>query len=223
MSKYKTWWYRVYHTVAEMIGAVNWTGLKAIFSSRGVGYDLRPEDQERIKELLASDYYLILINRKTHLSTLTIGFMTFVKTGKWPSYCHILMNLDLVDDPKAYEQFKLMEATNNGKGVHFSTFDQVFDCDSVCLLRPKNLDAKDWEAVMAGVMKQIGKPYDDLFNIKDDSRVSCVEMTLDALRESPNYAADFPYLEKMIKKVGNLTPQMFRDCADFEVKYEIKR
>lgn len=114
-----------------------------------------------------------------------------------------------------------MEAT--GKGVHMSSFLEVFDCDYVCLLQPKYVREDHWDEIMAGLATQMGKKYDNYFDIKDDTYVSCVEMVLDSLRFSPLYWDAFPHLEEMITKVGNLTPQMYRDCQDFNVALEIKR
>jgi len=221
MSKYKTWWYWLWKQLSNVIGSINWTWLKAKFSKSGKGYDLTPEDHEQLKTLLAGGYYMILTNRKSHLSTYAISILTLLKTGKWPKYTHILMNLDLEDNPENFEKFKLMEATR--EGVHYSTFMDVFDCDSVCVMRPVNLKPEDWESIMEGLAMQLGKEYDNLFDIQDTSHVSCVEMVLDSLKNNPDYLNDFPHLEAMIQKVNNLTPQMYRDCEDFEVVMEVIR
>lgn len=212
--------YKLIEKATKVFSNIHWTGLKAAVSKNGKYYSLTEDDHAKIKEILASGYFLILNNRNTHLSTYLIGFASFVKTGVWPDYAHILMNLDVGDvtDP---ERFDLMEATNSG--VHYSEFMEVFDCDSVCIIRPKNLDAAEWEKVMVGLGEQLGKKYDNWFDLKDTSRVSCVEMCLEALKESPTFEQDFPNLSAEIKKVGNLTPQMYRDCPDFEVIFEVKR
>ena len=189
--------------------------------NNGRGYNITEADHELIKENLAGSYYIILTNRKTHLTTYLIGILSFLKTGKWPDYCHALMNADSIVDAGKWENFKFMEATN--AGVHFSRFMEVFDCDSVCLLKPKSLDSTEWNSVIDGLLIQNGKQYDDLFNLADKSHVSCVELVLDALRDDPNYATDFSQLETSIQKVGNLTPQMYRDCPEFEIVLEIKR
>jgi len=144
-----------------------------------------------------------------------------LKTLRWPEYSHVLMNVDNVKSADGWEDFKLMEAT--APGVHWSAFMDVFNCDSVCLLRPKNLTREEWNAVIDELLKQEGKGYDDLFDLADDSRESCVEMCRVSLQQDPDYLADFPDFEAKIKKVGNLTPQMFRDCTDFEVAFEVKR
>lgn len=207
--------------VTTFMSSITWTGLVSDLRDGKPGYDLTPEDWELVKAQLASSYFIILTRRKTHLTTYLVGMLTFIKTGKWPQYTHALMNLDLVNDPAQSDKFKLMEATSSG--VHYSTFEEVFNCDSVCLLQPDSVSKEDWEAIMGGLAKQLGKAYDNLFDIKDDTHVSCVEMVLDSLRFSPNYAKDFPDLQAQIDKVGNLTPQMYRDCTDFKAILEIKR
>lgn len=221
MSKYATWWYRKWNGFTTWFSSVEWTRLVSKIRGGKPGFNLTEEDWAVLKEQLADGYYIILTRRKTHLTTYSIAVMTWLKSFKWPDYSHALMNLDLVDDPSQFMQFKLMEATSTG--VHYSHFDEVFDCDYVCLLEPINMDHEEWKAVMVGLAEQLGKPYDNLFDVYDESRVSCVEMCLAALRDNPNYAHDFPNLEKMIKAVGNLTPQMYRDCKDFRVVLEIKR
>jgi hypothetical protein len=221
MSKYSHWTYSLFSRMGAWIAAFEWTKLVSKIRGGKPGFNLTEEDWNVLKLALADSYYIILTRRKTHLSTYLVCFMTFVKTLKWPQYTHALMNLDLVSDPEQYERFKLMEAT--GSGVHFSRFEDVFNCDYVCLLQPRKIDPLEWESVMRGLASQLGKPYDMVFDLKDDSRVSCVEMCLDALRDNPNYKDDCHFLENMVHKVGNLTPQMFRECDDFDVILEIKR
>lgn len=221
MATYSTWWYSKWDKITTFVSGIEWTKFRSMLRGGKNGYDLTAEDHEIIKQKLASGYYIILTKRETHLTTYFIGLMSLVKTGKVSQYTHALMNLDLEENPEAFERFKLMEATS--KGVHLSSFLEIFDCDSVCLLQPKNVTADDWDEIMAGLSTQMGKKYDNLFNINDDTYVSCVEMVLDSLRFSPKYWDAFPHLEEMIKHVGNLTPQMYRDCEDFEVALEIKR
>lgn len=194
--------------------------LYALFNN-GRGYKLTDQDFELLKEHLANNYYVILINRKTHLTTYLLGALSFIKTGKWPEYSHALMNADSLETAADWNEFKFVEATSIG--VHFSKFMDVFNCDSVCLLKPKALDFQEWNDVIDGLLDQNGKQYDDLFDLSDTTYVSCVELVLDALRQDPDYQEDFSDLEKRINKVGNLTPQMYRDCSDFEVVLEIRR
>lgn len=220
MSIYDTQIYRWWHKLTSFISDIHWTKIYARFNG-GRAYGLTPEDHQLIKEKLASSYYIILIHRKTHLTTYLIGVLAFLKTGKWPKYSHALMNADAYETVSDWDKFKLVEATSIG--VHISRFGEVFDCDSVCLLRPRNMKKDDWNAVIEGLLSQNGYQYDDLFDLADKSRVSCVELVLNALKNDPNYTQNFPHLEEMIKNVGNLTPQMFRDCPDFQVSLEIKR
>ena len=208
--------YKSLHLITRFISKINWRGVRSLFNN-GRGSDVIYSEQRDAELLLRDDNYFILTEHKTYLSTYFIRFMTWVKTGKWPRYCHILMNVE-VDIVTDKEGFDLMEATNSG--VHWSTFDDVFTCDNFCILKAKNVLASEWATIMIGLNKQYGKSYDDFFNIKDSSHVSCVEMCLLSLKELPDFELRFPNLAKMVKDVGNLTPQMYRDCLDFEVVYE---
>jgi len=222
MSVYKTIFYKFLSFLADIAAKINWTKLVSFFRGGRPGYNLKPEDLDILKTMLADGYYMILTHRKTHFTSVLITFMAWVKTSKWSKYTHVLMNLDLEESADAFEKFKLMEAT--GRGVHYSSFMEVFDVDAVCLISPKNMTKEDWDAVMKTVAEQLGKPYDNLFNLNDDSHVSCVEMVLDALNDAlPDLEQKFPDLVAQIKKYGNLTPQMYRDCTDFEVILEIRR
>jgi hypothetical protein len=74
------------------------------------------------------------------------------------------------------------------------------------------------------VKEDIGKPYDALFDLLDDSEMSCVELVRDALKkDNREYEKLFPEFEKSIAEKKNLTPQMYRDCPEFEVVLEIRR
>ena len=86
-------------------------------------------------------------------------------------------------------------------------------------MSPKLVRNEEWTKIIDALVKQIGKPYDDLFDLKDDSRASCVEVVLDAL-EAADYVDEFKNLREAINKEGNLIPQMYRDCVDFSVVLE---
>ena len=218
--KYTSKLYSILHSITRVLSKINWMPIYAKFNN-GRGYNLTDADHAVIKEKLAGSYYVILTNRKTHLTTYLIGILSLLKTGRWPQYGHVLMNADNIVVADDWTKFKFQEATNSG--VHFSEFLEVFNCDSVCLLKPRALDITEWNTVIDGLLIQNGKQYDDLFDLSDTSRVSCVELVLNALRASPNYLTDFAVFESQIRRVGNLTPQMYRDCGDFEVVLEIKR
>lgn len=220
MSIYNKWYVKLLQKITKFFSKIHWNGLRALFNG-GKYYSLQEGDHACLRALLSRSYYIILTQRKSHLTTPLIGILSLIKTGKWPSYTHVLMNADSVDKTDGWESFKLMEATNSG--VHWSTFMQVFDCDSVCLLRPRSMTRDEWNTALDALLLEEGKKYDDLFDLADDTRSSCVEMVRNALKGNPNYAEDFAEFEKIIAKTGNLTPQMFRDCRDFEVAYEVQR
>lgn len=213
-------WIEYFKKLTKFLASIQWRGLYALFNN-GIYYDLKEKNHDDIKDLLAGSYYIILTYRKTHLTSWLIGVLCFLKTFKWPNYVHALMNCDGAEKSKQWKNFKFVEATN--VGVHYSTFMEVFDCDRVCLLKPKNISIDDWGDIMEGLLKQHGKKYDDLFDLMDSEKVSCVELCRLALQNSKNYNEDFKNFEQLIHKIGNLTPQMFRDCEDFEVVYEYKK
>jgi hypothetical protein len=127
----------------------------------------------------------------------------------------------LEDEVKADDDFRLVEATGNG--VNYSPFELVFEVHGVVLLKPKNMSVDHWTLVMDKAMTEIGKPYDSLFDLKNDNALSCVELVRTALMAEPNYYTNFANFEEMIRKRKNLTPQMFYECPDFEVVYEIRK
>ena len=207
MSKYSTLLYRLYHWVAMIPGKISWS--KA--------HKITVTDQEELAKVLANGYYIILTGSKSHLSSIVVSFLSWVKTGVWANYSHALMNCDNITDPLDTQSFKFVEAT--ATGVHYSTFEEVFACDSVCLLTPQNIDNTEWTAIIDALLKQQGKPYDDLFDLSDDTHVSCVELVLNALK-AVNYDEEFTNLKILIAEETNLVPQMYRSCTDFMVKYE---
>ncbi len=203
----------------NVFSPITFNSIKALFNG-GVYWDLKEEDQDYLRKILAPHYFIILNYRKTHLTTYLISLACLIKSGKLPQYTHALMNVDdgNIDNDN---DFKLVEAT--GSGVHYSTFMKVFDCDSVCLLRPKGFTNEEWTLTLDTLLQQLGKPYDTLFDLKEDQHLSCIELVRRALQGLPDYDTKFANFEQMIKKVKNLTPQMLRDCPDFEVVWEVKR
>lgn len=198
--------------IATWIGNVNWKTTKVITQ----------EERERATGLLKPNYFIILTRHNGHLSTYAIAFAHWVLTGfrRWGYYGHALMNLeDEVQDPN---DFRLVEAT--GVGVHYSTFDEVFDqqLSSYVMLKPKAMTLDEWTLAMDKAKTEVGKPYDTLFDLKNDRALSCVELVRVALQASPNYEQDFPNFEKMIKECKNLDPHMFYECKDFEIVYEVR-
>ena len=218
---YQTSTYRLLSLVLTFIGSINWEWLRQIFSYNGLHYSLTPQDHAKLRELLKPDYYFIVTRRNSHLSTYLVSLVSLFTTGKFSHYSHSLMNVD-DGNIRNDQDFKLVEATS--KGVHYSTFTKVFDCDSVALLKPKNLSAEEWTFVLDKLLNNLGKQYDNLFDILDDTHLSCIELCRNALQGEPNYEQDFKNFEYMIKKYSyKLTPQMLYDCTDFEVVFEVRR
>lgn len=209
MSKYSTLFYRIYHAISRLIADTRWTSKK----------EISDEQKDKIAEILASGYYVITTGRSNHLSSVAVRILTFFKTGKWPKYTHVLMNCDNIEDPGDRDEFKFIEAQK--VGVEYSTFDQVFKCDDVCILTPKNISNEEWTKIIDKLILSVGIPYDDLFDMMDDTRMSCVEVVYDALVGSVTIEEKFPDLVRMMTEEGGyLTPQMYRDSVDFDVVFE---
>ena len=211
----------MFKTIANLfvtiLGKIHWDSVKKFFT--GSHYELTVDEQNNIRSLLQDNYYIILTRRETHLSTYAINISHLFLTGRLGYYSHGLMNLE--DTVNNDADFRLIEATG-AFGVAYTEFMKVFDCDSVALLRPKNMSADEWVAAMDKLKQQEGKEYDTLYDLRDDAKVSCVELIRTALKGSPNYDVDFANFEKMIAKASNLDPQMIYECPDFIVEYEVR-
>lgn len=209
----------VWNTVMDMVAAVKWNRTQAVLNG-GVYYRLTEMDHDRIRDLLAKNYLVILTRRSCHLTTYLISIASLIKTGRFSHYTHALMNVE--GDLAGHVGYKLIEAT--GVGVWYNTFMNVFDCDSVALLAPKGVPIDEWTKVLDKVKSQIGKAYDTLFDVMSDQQVSCVEMVYWGLKELPDYESRFPALVSLIKTHGNnLTPQMLYDCGELELVLEVIR
>lgn len=194
---------------SRLIGVINW----------GVGeYTVTPTELNTVREMLTKNYYIILTRHNGHMSTYAIGLAHLVLAGKWGHYAHALMNLE--DEVKSDADFRMIEAT--GTGVHYTSFDDVFTCDSIALLKPKSMTIEYWTAVLDRLKTQLGKPYDTLFDIAQDQSFSCVSLVRNALMAEPNYFVDFANFEAMIAKDKNLDPNMLYDCPDFECVWETR-
>ena len=206
---------------------------RIIFLIKGRYYNLTPEDRDQCKDLMEKETYLWLTRRKTHFTTYMISLgdwlldvLTWFKgkcKEKFPKinfkkYTHAFINED--DD-------LLIEAV--AKGVIESQFDTVFDCDWACALKVKGLNAIQWKKiaklVVASGKSNIGRKYDALFDIKSADKVSCIELLRVELKAAlgDQYDALMADFEAMIKKSGNITPNMLRNSSSFEVVLEIKR
>ena len=209
----------LYHSIVTFFAKVKWQGLQALFNN-GIYYNLLEPDHDSIRSLLKQNYLVILTRRKCHLTTYLIAITSKLATGYVSHYTHALMNVE--GDISNNMDYKIIEAT--GEGVHWSTFMQVFDCDSVALLKPKGLTLPQWTKAMDKVRSRFGSEYDTLFDIQDESKLSCVELVYLALKELPNFERRFPALVRLIESSkGELTPQMLYDCNDMEVVFEVRR
>jgi len=204
------WLYSLYHKITQLVPKIKLPYNDTTFSV---------EQKETLIKHLSSGYYIILVTERQRLSSFLISLMTIFLTGKWGDYTHVLMNCDKFTSPDDYNKFKFVEAT--ATGVHYSTFDQVFaGASKVCLLTPKKVTNKDWTEIIDQLLEFPGRPYDDLFDLIDSNKLSCVEVVLDSLKRLEDFTLDFHELETMINSRGNLVPQMFRMCPDFDVVME---
>jgi hypothetical protein len=205
----KALWYKIFDWFVTRIGNTNWKFKNG----------LTQEEKDIIRAKLVPNYYIILTRSNNHLATFFIGLATFALSWKWGFWPHVLMNLE--DELMSDADFRLVEATK--KGIHYSTFDEVFTTNSVALLKPKSMTVEHWTEVMDKAKTELGKPYDTLFDLKNDNALSCVELVRTALMAEPHYAEDFANFEAMIAHNKNLTPDMFYSCPDFEVVFEVRR
>jgi hypothetical protein len=210
---------KMWVAICDFFASIHFNRTSAVLHD-GVYYTLKEQDHNKIRELLKSNYYIILTRRKSHLTTYLIALMSLYVDGKMSHYTHALMNVE--GDIDNNMDYKLIEAT--AVGVHYSTFMEVFDCDSVVLMSPKGLPAEEWTAVLDNVKSQLGKGYDDLFDIADGEQVSCVEMVYQGMMSLPDAELRWPKLIALIKeRKNNLTPQMLYDTGELDVVFEVRR
>ena len=195
----------------KILAPINWDGLKAM-CNHGKYYDLTDFELDLIRRTLNTTNCIGLSRRKTHLTTYLIAIASFITTGKWSYWTHAFMNIE--GDSAKDDDYRLVEAT--APGTHYSKFMEVFDCDSACLLIPKNFTLEKWADVCASVPKYLGTAYDTLFDYKDATQLDCIELIRIMLMAEPNYATDFANFEALIQSKKELTPQMLFDCPDFQ-------
>jgi hypothetical protein len=200
---------KMWVALVEWIGTIHWKPKNL----------LTEEDTAQLRELLTKDYYILLSHRNNHLSTYMISFANLFVNGKLSYWSHAFMNLE--DEVKNDNDFIFAEAI--GSGVITSHFKDVVDVNGLVLLKPKHLTIDKWTAILDTAKENMGRPYDNLFNLKSDKELSCVELVRDCLQADPNYATNFANFERMIAKYKNLTPQMYYDCPDFEVVWELRK
>ena len=211
----------------KILSPINWGRIKFLLTGRE--FDLTPAEREKARDLMEGGYYLWVSRRKTHLTSYFIGFADFalalwawLKSGfkgkrpKFGYWTHAFIDVD---------NEKLVEAI--AKGVVVSYFDDVFDVDCVAALVPSFLTEKEWENVSEKMREKalsfVGSKYDTIFNLDDESKVSCIELLRAILKaEVPNYEQRFKHFEETIKKNKNVTPQMLYDSKSFRVVWEVR-
>ena len=209
---------KVIEVVSRFISRVSWQSVRSLFN-KGIYWDLSEQEMNDIRQLLNDNYFIILNRRKAHLSSYLIAIAHWLKTGRMGYWSHVLMNLE--DEIQSDYDFRLIEAVGI-HGVRYASFMQVFDCDSVALLKPKHFSHDEWLQIMEKAKSYYGRPYDTLFDLVSDSNLSCVELVRNALKDDPHYSEKFKNFEAMIAKYENLTPDMFYECEDFDIVYETR-
>jgi hypothetical protein len=194
-----------------MIGKIKFEWLYALLTGRR--FSLKVDDLSRIYAKLQQDNYIILTYRKTHLSTFFIRLAHYILTKRWATYVHVCANIEETDN----EKIKIFESI--GIGTRISKFEEVFNCDGVCLLKLP----KDNDEFFNELMRNLEKPYDSQFNIEDDNELSCIEYIYDALKEFPDDEERFKKLHYLVTKYKNIDPEMIYESGAFEVELEIRR
>jgi hypothetical protein len=177
-------------------------------------------DIAALKTKFVTDHYIIATRKGNYLTTYLIGFGNWLLGGRFGRFSHVLMNLE--DEVNSSSDFRFIEAT--GQGTHYSTFEQVFGgVDRVALVAPKHITVAQWTAALDSIKVYLGVPYDNLFDLKSTLEINCVELIRLALQKTPNYMVNFAQFEELCQRKKKLTPEMFIECADFEVVFEIKK
>lgn len=205
----------LYNLIMDFIPKVKWHRLREIIwgPNLGIGW----QDRLVIMSQLDKGYYIILTEDRGSLSSWGVKLLHFLLHFKWCRYTHALVNVE----PTNAERYVFLEAINTG--VKFSHFHEVFNCDSVVFLRPKWYTQEEFDSTVEDIYSEIGKDYDKKFKYDDPQDRSCVEIARQRMMTLPDYHNKMRVFEHMIKYKKNLTPQMLRDCPDFEVVLEIKR
>ena len=215
----------------KIISPFNWTRIKFLLTGRS--YDLTSMDRESLREMCDTGVYIWVTRRETHLTTYLITFSDYLlavlayyrggRVGPKPKlgyYSHAFLNAD---------KNTFIEAV--ARGVLQSYFDDVFNVDAVAALAPSGLSLIEWRMYskkFVEVAKQrVGNTkYDTVFNLNDETELSCIELIRVALRHcmtDADYSLRFKRFEQMIIERKNLTPDMIRNCPDFEVVLEMRR
>lgn len=147
--------------LVPFFGGISWE--RPRFWLTGRRYSLTWKDHMKILEVISGGNYIILTRRKSHLSTYMTNFAHFLLTGRMGYWSHVAMNIE-PDEARVQSAARILESI--GGGVRISGFYDVFNCDSVLILKP--LTSVPWDVIVARGLTSVGKPYDDLPN--DDLR-----------------------------------------------------
>ncbi len=202
-----------------VISPIRWTYIRGLYRD-GKYWDLTNDDWDHLRSVLKPHYYLIVTYRKTHLTTYLQQIASLILQQKLTRWTHAFLNMD---DGMAKDDIQYIFMESTAEGVHYSSFKQVFDCDSVALIIPRGMTPKDWTDVIETAIAQEGKPYDALFDYHQDRKLSCVELVRTALMSLPDYQTRFARFETLIESEGHVLPQMLADCPDFQVVWQARR
>ena len=214
----------------HFISPFNWARIKFLLTGRE--YDVTAQDREYIRETCAQGVYMWLTRRETHLTTYLItvsdyllALMAYYREGRIGSnpklgfYSHAFLNADSDTFIEAVAQ-----------GVKTNYFDNVFNVDAVAALIPSSLSPLEWSMFSRKFVEiaksKVGSRYDALFNLKDETEVSCIELIRVCLRHcmsEAEYSLRIKNFEALIAQRRNLTPDMLRECKDFTVVIEMRR
>ena len=217
MKKYFTAFYSWLQLI--VISPIKWTYIKGLYRN-GKYWNLTNADWDHLRTVLKPHYYIIVTYRKTHLTTYLEQIASLILQGKFTRWTHAFLNMD---NGKAKDDIQYIFLESTAEGVHYSTFKQVFDCDSVGLIVPKGMTPKDWTDENETAIAQDGKPYDALFDYHQDNKLSCVELVRRALMGLPDYKTHFAKFEALIQKEGHVLPQMLAECTDFQIVWQVRR
>lgn len=205
--------YKIIDFVMKIFGKIKWDWIYAKFN-KGRYFKLTGEEWSLLHSTLSDNYCIILTWRSTHLSSYLVSISNFFTRGSLGVFSHALMNLEA--DVIKYGDFRLIEATSSGVG--YSKFVDVFNCDRVCLLRPKGITPEEWTFVMDALKAQDGKSYDSVYDFQKSNRLSCTELVWMALKHVPNYEDKFKHFyNDIVLNKGRILPDDFMKCKDFEI------
>lgn len=194
----------------KVVNEINWKWLKRRL--KGVDYNLTLEDKLAAEKLIAeSDYLICLSRRDAYFTTLLIGAASRILSRKKTYYTHALM----------FELGTAMEAT--AKGTHLSPPSHILECDGIVFLRPKGMTHEFWEMMLVEARRNLGKPYDSIFDFTNDNEISCIEYVYDSLASIPGHRSKWPNFMGLVEQKGGVTPQMLYDSGDFDIVLEIRR